>query len=342
MNPFVSIIIPVRNESAHMRETLDAVLAQDYPSHLMEVIVADGLSSDGTGLILRGYSLHDSRIKVIENPQQTVSYGLNAAIRIAHGDVIIRMDSHSVYPPHYVSTLVKAMETYQCDNVGCLIETVPASQQPACRAIATALSHPFGVGNSWFRIGAEQVREVDTVPFGCFRREVFRQIGLFDVELVRNQDDEFNARMRLHGMKILLIPSMKVQYVARNSFHKLFEMYFQYGLFKPLVSMKLRRVASLRQLMPLGLVLSVILLIVLSLVWPFLLWGVLGGVSFYLIVSVLVSFVALRSQKRLNEILYLVWSFLILHGGYGLGYLKGIVLLPFRAVLQRTAKHVNH
>ena len=183
---------------------------------------------------------------------------------------------------------------------------------------------------------------MDTVPFGCFKRDVFRQIGLFDEELVRNQDDEFNARMRLHGMKIILIPSMKVQYVARKSFHKLFEMYFQYGLFKPLVNIKLCRVASLRQLMPMGFVSYVILLSVLSWVWPFFLWGLFWGVLFYLVVSMLVSFVELRSQNRLNEFFYLVWSFLILHGGYGLGYLKGIVLLPFRAVLQRTARNVNH
>lgn len=338
MGFFVSVIIPVRNEVAYIVSTLDAVFAQDYPSHLLEVIVADGESNDGTTDLIRKYAVNNSRLKLINNHQKTVSYGLNAALSISKGEVIVRMDSHSLYPNNYISTLVKALDEFCCDNVGCLIETIPTDNRSVSSAIATALSHPFGVGNAWFRVGVDRAREVDTVPFGCFRKNVFDQIGTFDVELVRNQDDEFNARMRSHGLKIVLIPSIKVQYVARDSYSKLFKMYFQYGLFKPLVNLKLGQVASVRQLVPLFFVSYVLILSILSIVWPILGWGLLLGVSFYFVINTIVALSVVKWHFLNCKLLYLMWSFLVLHSAYGLGYLKGLVLLPFRSSFAKTAK----
>src|SRR5204863_8804170 len=119
-----------------------------------------------------------------------VPVALNLGIRAARGEIIVRMDAHVVYPPDYLSKCVSALETTGADNVGGMVVTLPANNEPMARAIAIALSHPFGVGNSWFRIGTREQREVDTVPLGCFAREIFNRIGMFDEELVRNQDDE--------------------------------------------------------------------------------------------------------------------------------------------------------
>jgi glycosyltransferase involved in cell wall biosynthesis len=334
----VSVIIPVRNEAAYIQSTLDAVFAQDYPSNFLEVIVADGESDDGTADIIRRYAVNNSQLKWINNHHKTVSFGLNTALSIASGEVIVRMDSHSLYPSNYISTLVKALDEYCCDNVGCLIETIPADGRPASVAIAMALSHPFGVGNAWFRVGTQRVKEVDTVPFGCFRKAVFDKIGMFDVELVRNQDDEFNARMRRHGMKIVLIPFVKVQYVARDSYQKLFKMYYQYGLFKPLVNIKLGQVASVRQLVPLFFVSYVLIFSFFSMIWPILGGGVFGVVLFYWIVSLMVALSVVRWDFCSSKLWHLMWSFFVLHGAYGLGYLKGLILLTSRAGFAKTAK----
>jgi GT2 family glycosyltransferase len=157
------------------------------------------------------------------------------------------MDAHATCPPHYISTLVRYLHSSGADNVGGLCRTYPANEGGA---VAAALSHPFGVGSSYFRIGTVAPRWVDTVPFGCYRRDVFDRIGTFDEELTRNQDDEFNMRLLRAGGKILLIPDVVCDYVARRSLRKLWAMMYQYGLFKPLVVRKIQGVLTLYHIVP--------------------------------------------------------------------------------------------
>jgi glycosyltransferase involved in cell wall biosynthesis len=326
--PLVSVVLPVRNEEQHITETMNALSQQDYPISQIEVIVADGMSDDNTRKLLNNFCerCNGLKIKVIDNPERSVSFGLNIAIKASAGEVIVRMDSHSIYPINYISRLVSTLYEFGAHNVGGVVNTIPATSSNKCKAIAAALSHPIGVGNSHFRIGATQIREVDTVPFGCFRREVFERVGFFDEELIRNQDDEFNGRILNAGMQILLIPDVVVNYYARDSFLKLFKMYYQYGLYKPLASFKLGGVATVRQLIPLFFVLYIVggalLSIVFSLLWlPY---------SFVLMLYFVVLFMmALReSLKKKSMILFqLILSFFILHFSYGIGYLKGLIAI---------------
>lgn len=328
--PFISLVVPIRNESAYIVKTLEAILGQDYPASKMEVLVADGMSDDGTRDLVSKLADNHPHIFLIDNPRRIVPTGLNAAIARARGEVIVRMDSHSVYPANYLSTLVRALDDYQCHNVGCLIETKPANTSLKAKAIAVALSNPFGVGNSWFRIGASEVKEVDTVPFGCFRREVFDRIGLFDEELVRNQDDEFNARMRKNGLKIVLLPNMVVSYYARGTYGKLFKMYYQYGLFKPLVNLKLRSVATWRQLVPVALVGFFGLTALFGVVWHAAWWlGMFGAVAYILGLAV-VAVNARPKNEPIGMVPHIVTAMATLHLSYGWGYVKGIVGLLFR------------
>ena len=204
-------------------------------------------------------------------------------IQQAKGDVIIRMDCHSVYPKDYVLTLVRALDEYNADNVGAVIETIPMDNLPKSEAIASVMSSFFGVGNALFRIGVNKVKEVDTVPFGCFRREIFDELGLFDEAFIRNQDDEFNARMIKNGKKILLIPNVKIQYYARQYYKQVSRMFFQYGLFKPLVNYKLRQVASVRQIIPVALVLYLLIMLLVSLFWISSLWALGFVLCLYLV-----------------------------------------------------------
>jgi len=304
-------------------ETIDSVLAQDYPTSCFEVIIADGASSDGTDSIIKEYANTNFQVKYIHNAKKIVPTGLNLAIAQAQGNIIIRMDAHSIYPKNYISKLVEALEMHQADNVGCVIKTIPSSTSSKAKAIAIGLSSSFGVGNSMFRVGVDKPMEVDTVPFGCFRKEVFEKIGLFDEELVRNQDDEFNARMIKNGYRIVLIPDLECSYMARNSFGKLSRMLFQYGLFKPLVNFKLKHVATIRQLIPLLLVLYIILGFMFSFAHEILLYLYLMGLTVYLVFNMLSSMVAAVKSKSIVLFPLLAFTYPLMHISYGIGYLNG-------------------
>jgi len=194
------------------------------------------------------------------------------------------------------------------------------------RAIAYATSHPFGIGNAQYRISNEkEPYEVDTVPFGCYKKKVFEKIGLYDTDLTRNQDDELNARLIQNGGKIYLIPNLKIKYFARDKFSKMFKMFYQYGLFKPLVNLKLKQPATIRQFVPLLFVLFLIFGGILSFISLRFFYLYLLGLCVYLGINILVSLKIATEKKDLRLFPYLVYSFFLIHLSYGLGYLKGIL-----------------
>ena len=319
---FVSIAIPCRNEARYIANCLASILAGDYPLDRLEILLADGLSDDGTREILFRYAAEHPCITVLDNHQLSTPAALNLAIRSASGSVVIRMDAHVLYPPDYVRRLVEALEETGADNVGGVLETVPADDSPSARAIALGLSHRFGVGNSHFRTGATERREVDTVPFGCYRREVFERIGLFDEELIRNQDDELNFRLLRHGGRILLVPEVTCRYFARRSFRHLSRMYYQYGYFKPLVARKVGRVMTARQLVPSLLLLALIGSSGLSPWVPGAGAAFAGIATLYLGFVLACSAVAAGGDWRCGAALTAVFP--ILHFSYGFGFLRGI------------------
>ncbi len=323
IQPFVSIVIPCRNEEAYIAGCLDSILAGDYPRDRIEILVADGRSDDGTREILSRYAAEHPRcIIVLDNPQLSTPAALNVGIRSASGSVVIRMDAHVVYPREYVRLLVAGLEETGADNVGGVLETVPAEDTPTARAIALGLSHPFGVGNSHFRTGTRERREVDTVPFGCYRREIFDRIGLFDEELVRNQDDEFNFRLIARGGRVLLLPEVICRYYARHSFRQVARMYYQYGYFKPLVARKVGRVMTVRQLVPSLLIAALLGSATLALLVP----GT--GAAFASLAAIYTLFVlgcsAAAAGADLRCALALAAVFPILHFSYGFGFIRGI------------------
>ena len=172
---------------------------------------------------------------------------MNIGVAEAKGDIVMRVDAHYEYPPHYASRLVQWLEHSGADNVGGIWILEPANDSAIARAIAIAVRHPFGVGNARYRLGSSESQAVDTVPFGCYRKEVFRRIGGFDEDLVRNQDIEFNMRLRRAGGEILLVPDVVVRGHARGTLTKIARMFFQYGYYNPLVIRKLGGRVTLRQ-----------------------------------------------------------------------------------------------
>jgi glycosyltransferase involved in cell wall biosynthesis len=255
MQPFVSIIIPTYNEEHYIDALFSNLLNQDFPHDRWEIIVADGRSSDRTREKLEAWQRKCSFLHVIDNPHRYVPHALNAALGVAKGDVIVRLDAHSMYPRNYVRRLVDQLYALDADNVGGMWITTPANDSAEAMAVALATSHPLGIGNAAYRHGAKGPTRVDTVPYGCFRRSAFERFGTFDEELLRNQDDEFNGRIIKGGGSIWLIPDLKIHYFARPTLPKMRSMFYQYGFYKPLVNRKLGSAATLRQFAPPALVL---------------------------------------------------------------------------------------
>jgi glycosyltransferase involved in cell wall biosynthesis len=321
---FVSVIMPCRDEEKYIARALTSILANDYPRDCLEVLVVDGRSTDGTRKIVADFIKSHPFIKLLDNPKRITPAALNIGIAQARGDIIIRVDAHSTYPPNYISSLMSWQEKTGADNVGGRWRILPGADTSMARAIAVGLAHPFGVGNAYYRIGASAPRWVDTVPFGCYRRELFSEIGTFDEELVRNQDEEFNLRLRKNGGRTLLIPDIVIDYYARESLFKLWGMYFHYGYFKPLVARKLGFVLEPRQIIPSSFVLALAGSFLLG--WWITILGVLGFLLLlaYFLADVAFAWIAGRRRgPAITACLSLVFP--TLHFSYGLGFLKGLV-----------------
>lgn len=321
----ISIIIPCRNEKKYIAKCLDSIIAGTYLlKDQIEILIVDGMSDDGTREIIEHYLKSYSFIIFLDNVKKITPAALNIGIAKAKGEIILRMDAHVVYPPDYISSLISWLKTTGVDNVGGVCVTCPANKTLTAQAIAIALSHPFGVGNSYFRIGLTQPRHVDTVPFGCYKREVFDHIGMFDEELIRNQDDEFNLRLIKRGGRILLLPEIKSYYFARESLSKLWRMYYQYGYFKPLVIRKIGSVITIRQLVPVLFVLSLLVTGILAPWSDIIMSGLEVIIISYMAVNIGFS-VQVAVQQRMRCALMLPITFLVLHLSYGLGFLRGMI-----------------
>jgi len=317
--PLVSVVVPCRTERDHIETALKSILAQEGPAGDFEVVVADGMSDDGTREILLRLALADSRIRIIDNQSRIVSSGLNAAIREARGSIIVRMDAHTIYAPDYIKRCVQVLYETAADNVGG--PWIARGKGRISKAIAAAFQSPFSCGGARGH-KPNYSGPVDTVYLGCWHRDIFDRIGFFDEELVRNQDDEFNLRITRSGGKIWQSAKIESWYYPRESLRHLFVQYLQYGYWKVRVIQKHRVPASLRHLIPGGFVLTLIVLPIGSLFWPtsLWLWGCL--LAFYLSINLLISiWTAVRDNWRLFPLLPL--TFATFHLAYGWGFLRG-------------------
>lgn len=332
--PFISIICPVYNEENYVKQCIESVIASDYPHSLMEFFLIEGGSKDRTREIIGSYTERYPWIKIVENPEKIVPYALNYGIEQAIGDLIIRIDAHAIYPRNYILDLVRWQMRLDADNVGGLCRTLPPKPTTTARVIAEVVSSKFGMGNAYFRVGISQVRKVDTVPFGCFRRTIFEEIGLFDTELIRNQDDEFNGRINKYGGSVYLVPQIVSDYYARDTIKKTARMFFQYGLYKPLVNKKLGSPATLRQFVPPLFVLGLIVGTILAATVPYIIYPFLLVLIIYL--GTALDYGRKGSRKWADWKFYFVmpWVFFVVHCSYGVGYWHGLYKVMFKKSFQ--------
>lgn len=320
----VTVVIPVRNEEEYIAPCLEGIVKGDFPIENLEVLVVDGLSEDRTREIIDNLSRTYPFIRLMDNPLRTVPHAMNIGIAAARGTTIVRIDAHAKYPGNYISQLLAWMAKLDADNVGGVCVTLPGSNTPEAHAVAAILSHPFGVGDSHFRLGlANAPREVDTVPFGCYKKTIFDRIGNYDEMLTRNQDDELNARLRRHGGRIFLIPEIRVEYYARDTLEKMAKMLYQYGYFKPLVAIKVGKPATLRQFAPPLFAAAVLGFPVLAFAWSPLLWLWVGILALHTTLNLHISR-SLASKYGRGTFRHFVKGFFLAHLAYGIGYLKGL------------------
>jgi glycosyltransferase involved in cell wall biosynthesis len=320
--PFVSVLMPVRNEAYYIRRALRAVLQQDYPAASMEVLVIDGLSTDGTRSILRSIKKTDPRIRIIDNPKMIVPTGLNIGIREARGEVIVRVDGHCELDRHYVSRCVSHLREDNIDVVGGPLETI--GETPVARIIALAMSSRFAVGGSAFRTVTDRSMLTDTVAFPASWSSLIRRAGHLDEELVRNQDDEYNYRLRGMGAKILLAPDVRCRYYSRGSLASLWRQYFQYGFWKVRVLQKHPFQMQARQFVPGLFVLSLAVSLATSLLWHPAIWVFAAIVSAYLAANLIESLTK-SATLSWRTVALLSLSIAAIHLAYGLGFLTGLI-----------------
>jgi glycosyltransferase involved in cell wall biosynthesis len=318
--PFVSVIMPIRNEGDFIERAITSVLDSDYPARKMEVIVIDGMSDDGTRETVERLSLADDRVKMLDNPKRIVPAAMNVGLKAARGDVFIRIDGHAEVPQDFVTKSVECLREHpEAWVAGGYMETI-ADDYTGC-AIASAMRSPVGVGNARFRLG-DYEGWVDTLAFGAHHKWILEKIGYFDEELVRNQDDEFNLRIILAGGKIWMSKSIRSKYFSRASLSKLWRQYFQYGFWRIRTLQKHKKPATFRQLVPLLLVSSLLLLGLAGLLWgPVRIVLAIESGLYLLGLAAGALDVGRRSGWRYAPAAPLVFA--ILHFAYGSGSLWG-------------------
>ncbi len=318
--PFVTVLLAVRNEERHISAALDAVRAQDWPRDLLEILVADGRSTDATRALVERVAARDPRVRLVDNPERFVAQGLNRALAESRGDVIVRVDGHCRVPSGYVRAGVEALRAHALACAGGPVRAL--GETPVARAIALAMSTPFGVGGATFR-WSHTACDVEHLPFGVWPREVFERLGGFDEALVRNQDDEFSDRLRRAGGRIRLLPDQASDYWSRASLGGLWRQYFGYGYWKVRVIRKRGGwPSSPRHLVPAAFVLGLtagVLAAALTQVWALAL----------VVPALYASFLALATLSTWvtrgdDAAALLPFALPVMHAAYGVGFLRAL------------------
>lgn len=307
--PKVSVIVPCLNEEKFISGCLDSIIANDYPKDNLEILVVDGMSTDKTREIIKGYNQKYPFLNLLDNPKIITPAAMNVGIKNSNGEIIIKMDAHCVYGKDYISKCVKYLIESGADNVGGVLKAIPSKNSLTAKAIAISLSHFFGASGSCFRTGTDKPKEVDTVAFGCYWKKIFDKIGIFDERMAKIEDLELNLRLRKAGGKIMLFPDIKAfYYPSSNNLKSFLKHNFIDGIWTT-YPLKFGFVSgSWRHYIPLIFVLTLPLS-----VWPYIL------LSFFFSLRI-----AIR-EKNIKLFFVMPLVFGTRHFGYGFGSICGLI-----------------
>ena len=330
MPPKVSIIVPCFNEQATIRSLLDALYWQTFPREWMEVIIADGLSQDGTRDVIAAYhhDFPDLHVRVVDNTARNIPSGLNRAIEAARGEILVRLDAHSMPYPDYVARSVTALDEGRGTNIGGVWEIRPGAQTWVAESIAVAAAHPLGVGDALYR-HATHASQVDTVPFGACHRALIEKIGGYDETLLTNEDYEFNTRVRQSGGIVWLDPTIRSVYFARAAFGDLARQYWRYGYWKWRMLRRYPNTLRWRQALPPLFVSSLILLAIASFFFPGMGWALIAELVLYFAALAFAGLQAALRQRTSYLLLGLPLAIAVMHIAWGSGFLWSILPSSF-------------
>lgn len=324
--PVVSIVIPCRNEEQWIASCLDSIIANDFPKDKLEVLVVDGMSEDGTRAVLDAYACRYPFIKIFSNPNRVTPVAFNIGIRHARGDLIMIMSAHATYALDAIRKCAEYSNQYNADNVGGVWKICPRKNGLLDKGIGLALSHPFGVGGARYRTGTDtEPRWVDTAAYGCYKREVFSKVGLFNERLIRGQDMEFNLRLKKAGGKTLLVPDVVINYYARSDFVSFIKHNFRNGvwaivpfLYSPIMPVGWRHLA------PLIFILGLLGSAVLAMLQPVGMAAFLGLGGAYVAANLAASAHIVLKERDVRCLAVMPVVFASLHLSYGIGSLCGV------------------
>ena len=325
--PFVTVVVPCRNEKKHIARCLESILANDYPKERMEILVLDGMSEDGTREIVAGYSERYRMIRLVDNPKKHIPVAMNIGIREARGERILKMDAHSTYPAEYISKCVEYQDLYGAENAGGVWKMVPGADTATARAIVLGLGSRFGSGNANVKVGVDKPTWSDTTAFGCFKKELFDRIGMYDEKLLSSSDLDLNQRIQAAGGRILVVPDVVISYMADGDLRAFRRHVFADGVWVSYVMKFGKRAWSWRHWVPAAFVLSLLGAAGLSAVSRGFLWLGLGIAGVYAGVSLAESLrIAVREREARYAVLLPI-VFAVRHIVHGMGTLFGLVLV---------------
>lgn len=323
--PLISIVIPCFNEEKTISSLLEAIRSQTVDMDSIEVLIADGLSTDKTREIIREYSSQHPELAVVilDNEKRVIPYGLNKAIRAAQGEIILRMDAHAIPAKDYVALSLEALKTGKGDNVGGVIDIQPGSPTKIASAIAVATAHPLGVGDAMYR-WATKAGYTDTVAFGCYYKTTVEKVGFYNESLKANEDYEFNARLRRLGMKIWVEPAIRAVYYSRPTLRALSRQYFSYGFWKVKMLKLFPKTLRWRQALPPLFVLGNLMLLLVSIFWFQAIWIFTAVMTAYLLILAAGSVKPAMKQKNATLIIGVPLAILTMHFSWGSGFLASV------------------
>ncbi len=323
--PYVSIIIPCRNEERYIQKIIIDLLNSntDIP---IEILVVDGMSTDNTREIVKNLEQkYPDKVHLIDNTNKYVPHALNLGIKKARGDILVRLDAHAIYPKNYIKDMLNWLQKTDAWNIGPSVKVVPSGNDVLKKSIAYAQQSVFGVGKALWRVGVKNPTYADTTWLFFTKREVFEKVGGFDERLIRNQDAEFNARILKHGGKVLVLPTPVVQLIARDSLKALFRQYFQYGYYRALSAKIIGKFVSFRQLIPPMFFSSILILSILSLFFKKLWLLPLIELLTYMAAAIIFSVYEAIKSKNLLIIFTLPFVYFTMHFAFALGFLIGFI-----------------
>jgi len=325
--PFVTVIVPCRNEAQFIGQCLDSIIRNGYPPDRLEVLVVDGMSEDGTRAVVASLGRRYPFVRLVDNPKKSIPAAMNTGIRCAKGDVIIKMDAHSTYQPDHISACVRHQKQYGAENVGGVWKMLPGAETKTAKAIVLALAHPFGSGNAYIKVGVDKPTWSDTAAFGCYRKELFDKVGPFNEKLRGSSDLDMNARIQLHGGRILLVPDIVITYYADASWRSFWKHNFADGVWATYVVKFGSKGWAWRHWVPLAFVSSLIGSAILAFFLPTLWWPFLVIAGSYAMANLAASVqISIRERKR-EYLPTLPLAFAVRHMAHGLGALLGLLLV---------------